>query len=279
MSMIKTMTLAEPVVPAAGHTAGSVPLLFLVANTGGGHRNAALAVGQALDRMYPGRFAPVLCDPLSGPGSARLLRFVAGLYGPVTRLAPWLWGAAYHSCDSRLAMGLLRRALLRLADRPPAGSARACRPAAVVSFHPLTGPAAVSARDRGAPGAPVMTVVTDLARTHTAWRYPEVDLIIGRPGAGVGEVVHGARGDPHGVAGAGGDPPQADPEPHLPFPYGEALLLPGMGVAARHPPARGEHEFPLQHAAAGVRRGRADGDLLAAQRVGDDVRHGRLPVR
>ena len=47
--------------------AAALPLLFLVADTGGGHRNAARAVGQALDRMYPGRFAPVLCDPLGGP--------------------------------------------------------------------------------------------------------------------------------------------------------------------------------------------------------------------
>jgi hypothetical protein len=84
--------------------AARLPLLFLVADTGGGHRNAARAVGQALERMYPGRFAPALCDPLGGPGSARVLRFVAGLYGPATRLAPWLWGAAYHACAAPLLL-------------------------------------------------------------------------------------------------------------------------------------------------------------------------------
>jgi hypothetical protein len=83
-----------------------VPLLFIIADTGGGHRSAARAVGQALDQAYPGRFGPVLCDPLSGPGSARLLRWVTGLYGPAIRLAPWLWGAAYHACNSRPAMRL-----------------------------------------------------------------------------------------------------------------------------------------------------------------------------
>jgi 1,2-diacylglycerol 3-beta-galactosyltransferase len=164
--------------PETGPDAERLPLLFLVADTGGGHRNAALAVGQALERTYPGRFAPVLCDPLGGAGSARLLRFVAGLYGPATRLAPWLWGAAYHVCDSRPAMRVLRRTLLRLADRPASRAAVAHRPAAVVSFHPLTGCAAVAARDLGAPGAPVVTVVTDLARMHAAWRYADADLII-----------------------------------------------------------------------------------------------------
>jgi 1,2-diacylglycerol 3-beta-galactosyltransferase len=178
-SMIGPMLENEP-------AAARLPLLFLVADTGGGHRNAARAVGQALERMYPGRFAPALCDPLGGPGSARLLRFVAGLYGPATRLAPWLWGAAYHVCDSRAAMRVLHRALLRLADRPAAQAAAAHRPAAVVSFHPLTGSAAVAARALGAPGAPVVTVVTDLARTHTAWRHADADVIIAprHPGRG-----------------------------------------------------------------------------------------------
>ncbi len=163
-----------------------IPLLFLISDTGGGHRNAARAVGQALDRTYPGRFAPVLCDPLGGPGSARLLRWVTGLYGAAIRLTPWLWGAAYHVSNSRPAVGLLRRTLLRLAERPAADAARAQRPAAIVSFHPLTGMAAVAARDRCAPGAPVVTVVTDLARTHAAWRYADVDLIIAPPAAAGG---------------------------------------------------------------------------------------------
>jgi 1,2-diacylglycerol 3-beta-galactosyltransferase len=168
---------------AAAPNTEPLPLLFLIADTGGGHRNAARAVGQALDRRYPGRFAPVLCDPLGGPGSGRLLRWVSGLYGPAIRLLPWLWGAAYHACDSRLAVALLRRTLLRLADRPATAAVLAHRPAAIVSFHPLTGMAAVAARDRGAAGVPVMTVVTDLARMHSAWDHANTDLIVAPPTA------------------------------------------------------------------------------------------------
>ena len=176
MSPIKHATTPEP-----------LPLLFLIADTGGGHRSAARAVSQALDRMYPGRFAPVLCDPLGGPGSARLLRWVTGLYGPVIRHAPWLWGAAYHATNSRPAMTLLRRTLLALADRPAIDAARVHAPAAIVSFHPLTGMAAAAARELG---APAVTVVTDLAQAHAAWRHADVDLVIapsvpGRAAAGL----------------------------------------------------------------------------------------------
>jgi hypothetical protein len=46
--------------------------------------------------------------------------------------------------------------------RVAAGIARVHRPAAIVSCHPLTGMAAVWARDQAAPLAPVVTVVTDL---------------------------------------------------------------------------------------------------------------------
>ena len=156
-----------------------VPLLFFIADTGGGHRNAAAAIGQALDRRYPGRFAPVLTDPLGGSGSAPLLRWITGGYGPVIRLAPWLWGAAYYASNSRPAMRLLRGALLRLADRPAVAAVARVRPAVLVSFHPLTGTSAVRARDLIAPGTPVITVVTDLGAPHAAWRQAGVDLIIG----------------------------------------------------------------------------------------------------
>ena len=166
---------------ADGPATAPLPVLFLMADTGGGHRNAARAVGESLELAYPGRFAPVWCDPLGGPGSGRLLRWVTGMYGPVVRRAPGLWGAAYYATNTRPAMWLLRRTLLRSADRAAAGAARAHPPAAIVSFHPLTGMAAVWARDQVAPLAPVVTVVTDLTAMHAAWRYADADLIIAPP--------------------------------------------------------------------------------------------------
>jgi 1,2-diacylglycerol 3-beta-galactosyltransferase len=220
MRMLEGMPPAGPSVAALAGPAGAVPLLFLLSDTGGGHRNAARAVGQALDRLYPGGFAPVFWDPLRGPGSPRALRWVTGLYGPVTRLAPWLWGAAYHACDSRPAMWLLRWTLLRRAWRPVTGAALALRPAAIVSFHPLTGAVAVAARDRSAPGVPVVTVVTDLGRVHAAWRHRGADLLIGpRPHPG----VQGSRDGPGGWVAAG--LPVTEDFWHGPLLPGERALL------------------------------------------------------
>lgn len=163
--------------PGRPARADRVALLFLLADTGGGHRSAARAVCEALEEAYPGRFRPVLCDPLAGPGSARLLRWVTGLYGPVTRLAPWAWGAVYYACDARWVMRLLQRTLLALADGPVLGAVAAHGPAAIVSFHPLTGGAAAKAGRRQSRGVPTVTVVTDLVTSHAAWQLGGPDLM------------------------------------------------------------------------------------------------------
>ena len=172
---------------------GRVPLLFLLADTGGGHRSAARAVGEALEEAHPGRFDPVLCDPLAGPGSALLLRWVTRLYGPVIRLAPWAWGAAYHACDSRWVMWLLQRTLLALARRPVADAVAAHEPAAIVSFHPLTGGAAVWAGRRQAADVPVLTVVTDLVTSHAALHAARADQTV-MPIAPAVPIAAGSRG-------------------------------------------------------------------------------------
>jgi 1,2-diacylglycerol 3-beta-galactosyltransferase len=72
-------------------------------------------------------------------------------------------------------MRLLQRTLLTLADRPVAGAVAAHGPAAIVSFHPLTGGAAYRVSRRQSPDIPVMTVVTDLVTSHAAWRLGRAD--------------------------------------------------------------------------------------------------------
>jgi 1,2-diacylglycerol 3-beta-galactosyltransferase len=175
---------ADRACPSAARP-GSVPLLFLIADTGGGHRAAAAAVADALERGYPGRYAPVLCDPLAGPAAPRLLRLITRAYGPVVRLAPWLWGIIYHATDSSLAAWLLRRILLALAGRPLADALAAVRPAAVVSFHPLAGQMAARAWPDQTPAdrtAALVTVITDLGVPHATWRADGADLVVAPAG-------------------------------------------------------------------------------------------------
>jgi 1,2-diacylglycerol 3-beta-galactosyltransferase len=162
----------------SAHNRLPVPVLFLVADTGGGHRSAARAVAEALLHDNPGRFAPALLDPLGGPASSRPLQRIVRLYGTVIRHAPWAWGAVYRATDSRHVVRLLQRTLLRLADRPVIDVATRLQPGVIVSCHPLTTEAAVRASRRGTRRTPVATVVTDLVSVHAAWPHAHADRIV-----------------------------------------------------------------------------------------------------
>src|SRR5215471_10803613 len=146
------------------------PLLFLISDTGGGHRSAAQAVAQALERALPGRFAPVIHDPLVSPDCPRWLRWFVGLYSPIIRWCPWLWGILWRAYGSPRTLNWLRRTLLSQAYRTVGAAVAACRPAVIVAFHPMTAEPAVRVRDRTAALLPVVTVITDLITVHLAWR-------------------------------------------------------------------------------------------------------------
>lgn len=168
-----------------GGAESPTPVLFLIADTGGGHRSAAHAVSQSLERAFPGRFAPIICDPLRGPGSPLRLRWLVSLYGPTIRLTPWLWGMLWRGFDSPRVLRWSRRTLFSPAYRSVARVVAAHQPAAIVAFHAMTAEPAVRVRDGWAPGVPVITVITDLITTHRAWRDAGVDRII-VPSAPVG---------------------------------------------------------------------------------------------
>jgi len=197
-----------------------LPLLFLIGDTGGGHRSAAAAVQQALDSVLPGQFLPVICDPLRGPDVPRLLRWFAGLYGPCIRLTPWLWWLFWRSTQSPLVLGMVRRTLMSPIYGSVARAAQASRPAMIVAFHPMTADPAVRARNLGDVFAPVITVITDLVTAHLSWRDAAVDRVV-VPSAAVADTF--AKG---GVS----------PERYVP------LGLPVAGEFCRPPLSEAERE-------------------------------------
>jgi 1,2-diacylglycerol 3-beta-galactosyltransferase len=175
-------TSGEKAGPVTHADARPISLLFLTSATGGGHQAAAAAVAEAMERQYPGRYAPVLCDPLTGPGSAWPLRWVTSGYGWLIRYVPWLWGLLYRATDSRLAARLVHGALAWPAGRTVQEAVDAHRPAVIVSFHALTGQAAIRAR---VAGTPVVTIITDLGPPHATWTWPPADRIVAASQVGV----------------------------------------------------------------------------------------------
>ncbi|MGI8847221.1 MAG: MGDG synthase family glycosyltransferase [Candidatus Dormibacteria bacterium] len=156
-------------------------LLFLIADTGGGHRASANAVRRYFEEEHPGEFEIRIVDPFV-EAAPRWTGAATNLYGPIIQNARWLWGGIYHATNSRPAMVALQGTVLRSVEK---GIERLCdevEPAAIVSFHPLLNhiSARVARRRswRQPQRAPVITVITDLVDVHAAWACRDADLVI-----------------------------------------------------------------------------------------------------
>lgn len=149
-------------------------ILFLFSDTGGGHRSAAEAIVEALDRSYPQRYQAKLVDVLKAYAPLPLNRLPA-IYPRIVRL-PRAWRAGYRISDGHgraraltaMAWPYVRAAARRLVEEQA--------PDLAVSVHPLLNAPVIKAMGRSHP--PFLTVVTDLVTTHALWYHRRVDLCL-----------------------------------------------------------------------------------------------------
>lgn len=182
-------------------------LLFLIADTGAGHRSAANAINHALTliaqrqqeewqaqlQLQPGITAAeqstqVVVAPNLVPPTYRVeivdvfeeysrfpLREAVKLYGPAIRYNPRLYGEVFHKSNREntvqavktLATPLILNGLLRLIT--------SVQPDVIVSIHPMLNHVTIQAlRDLGL-HIPFLTVVTDLISVHHSWYAPGAD--------------------------------------------------------------------------------------------------------
>ncbi len=153
-------------------------VLFLISDTGGGHRAGAQAVGAALDEIDGAtRFEWRIDDiathctfPLSALGPA---------YSAALRYAPPIYGALYHATNGRRRYKTIVRFCEPLYRERLREVFTQYQPDVIVSVHPLLNHAALRARaDAGMQQVPIVTVITDLGRVHEGWLLPEADLTV-----------------------------------------------------------------------------------------------------
>ena len=157
-------------------------ILFLISDTGGGHRSACTAITAALDDVrlnigdeevdFEHRVDDVAAHctfPLSQLGLA---------YSTALRFAPPIYGALYHATNGRRRF----RSVVRFCEPLYRERLRelflAYRPDVIVSVHPLLNHAALRARADAGIRAPIITVITDLGRVHEGWLIPEADAVV-----------------------------------------------------------------------------------------------------
>jgi len=152
-------------------------VLFLISDTGGGHRSGAQAIGAALDEIdTETRFEWRIDDiathctfPLSQLGPA---------YSAALRYAPPIYGALYHATNGRRRYRTIVRFCEPLYRERLRDSFLMYRPDVIVSVHPLLNHAALRARSDAGIKVPLITVITDLGRVHEGWLLPEADMTV-----------------------------------------------------------------------------------------------------
>ncbi|MBV9256802.1 MAG: galactosyldiacylglycerol synthase, partial [Ktedonobacteraceae bacterium] len=182
-------------------------ILFLIADTGAGHRSAANAISNAikiisqkqqeewLQQAEPAsemdaqaHNADDTARRLHAPANYRIeivdvfeeysrfpLREAVKLYGPTIRYNPKLFGEFFHKSNhpstvnavKTIATPMIMNGLLRLFT--------IIQPDIIVSIHPMLNHVTVHALQELGLHIPFLTVVTDLVSVHYAWFAPGVD--------------------------------------------------------------------------------------------------------
>jgi UDP-N-acetylglucosamine:LPS N-acetylglucosamine transferase len=175
-------------------------ILFLIADTGAGHRSAANAIRNAITFIAQKKQEEWLIQQQtdaeeqrsmpSQPGyrieivdvfedySRFPLREAVKLYGPAIRYRPKLYGRIFHfsnqvqrfSAMKTVSTPLIHNGLLRLIT--------SVKPDVIVSVHPLLNHVTIGTLQELDVHIPFITVVTDLVSVHHAWFSPGADAYI-----------------------------------------------------------------------------------------------------
>ena len=152
-------------------------VLFLISDTGGGHRSASQAITAALDEITEPYSFDHRIDDVAAHCSFPLTQ-LGTAYSAALRFAPPIYGALYHATNGRRRYRSLVRFCEPLYRERLRNLFREYRPDVIVSVHPLLNHAALRARSDARITAPLLTVITDLGRVHEGWLIPEADAVV-----------------------------------------------------------------------------------------------------
>ncbi|MEA3336853.1 MAG: glycosyltransferase [Chloroflexota bacterium] len=151
-------------------------VLFLMSDTGGGHRAAAHALSQGLHHLHGDQVSCEMVDLLVDYGGWPLNQ-VPRTYRPLVEDHLWLWRTLWWAGEQPTIWRLANR-LVQLTHRGRiAAFFSSHRADLVVSVHPLFNQLPRQGLRRFIPGIPFATVVTDLSSAHPVWYDPDVDLL------------------------------------------------------------------------------------------------------
>jgi 1,2-diacylglycerol 3-beta-galactosyltransferase len=160
---LRTLTAGPDVAPTARRA------VFLIADTGGGHRSIAGAVAERLKARDPGLSIDIV-DPFSPPRRFRPGRFL-DVYGILVRYLPRIWEWMYSSTDSPRKLRPVRAVLSSVFGPNLRELVSSPEVVMVGCFHALTTDLlARTVRDLAPDERPkTFTFICDPVDVHAAW--------------------------------------------------------------------------------------------------------------
>lgn len=151
-------------------------ILFLMSDTGGGHRAAAEAIEEAVHALYPDTYNTCIGDlwkehtpwPVN-----RIPDAYPWMAGPGVPMWKLMWAISTSMHPHKIVFPSMSPVVSRLIVR----YFQEQHPDLIVSVHPLMNHLGVSLRDKaGLAHVPFVTVVTDMVSVHPTWICPDATL-------------------------------------------------------------------------------------------------------
>src|SRR5258708_4578406 len=171
-------------------------ILFLIADTGAGHRSAANALRNAINilseeerkRWLVGQQEDAGIGIAPEPPGYRIeivdvfeeysrfpLREAVKLYGPTIRFNPSLYGRFFHMTDRARSVATVKAVAGPMVHKGLMRLITSVQPDVIVSIHPMLNHVTIEAIRELGVKIPFLTVVTDLISVHRAWYAPGAD--------------------------------------------------------------------------------------------------------
>lgn len=151
-----------------------IRVMFLISDTGGGHRASAQALAAAFDQLYPGRVQSLIIDFWTEIVGRPFQHFPES-YSFLAKNPP-LWRAAWNYGRFPITRRLTEEFSNVVGNRNFRDALSQFNPHLIVSVHPLTQFIPLRVLRTMEERPPFVTVCTDLGGAHPTWFHRDVDL-------------------------------------------------------------------------------------------------------
>lgn len=148
-------------------------ILFLMSDTGGGHRAAACAIEEAIHYLYPNAY-DIFIEDIWKTHTPWPINKIPNYYPWLTGPGLPLWRLMWSSSTRFPAHKIVFPSISPVVERTVMGYLKAIAPDTVVSVHPFMNHLGLKWLDKINLQIPFVTVVTDLVTIHPMWICPRV---------------------------------------------------------------------------------------------------------